>query len=134
MNTENQSKELALLKSKLDDPSYYSTKEYPKTAKRISELEEIIKTSDSISGLRSSLVEAKELAKGNDELAELAKIEIDESEAKIEELTVKLQELLIPKDPNAEKDCIVEIRGGAGGDEAALFAGELYIQNRIVKR
>jgi peptide chain release factor 1 len=126
MSTENYKKELEDLKGKLDDPSYFSTKEYPKTAKRISELEDLISTIESVDNLKSQLIEAEEMAKGSDELAELAQIEVEELKAKLETSEAKLQELLVPKDPNADKDCIVEIRGGAGGDEAALFAGELY--------
>ncbi len=119
--------ELNQLKSKLDDPSYYSSKEYPKTAKRIAELEEIIETIDKVSQLKSSTDQAKDILSGKDaELIEMAKIEIEENNSKVEKLQEKLQELLIPKDPNADKDCIVEIRAGAGGDEASLFAGELY--------
>lgn len=118
--------ELAQLQSKLDDPSYYSSKEYPATATRIAELEDVIATYTQIQKLEKELVEAKELAKGSDELAELALLEIGETNDKLDALHTKLEELLIPKDPNAHKNCIIEIRAGAGGDEASLFAGELY--------
>ena len=60
------------------------------------------------------------------ELRELAKEELRESRARREELEKKLRILLLPKDPNDEKNVIVEIRAGAGGDEAALFAADLY--------
>lgn len=118
--------ELQVLKSKLDDPSYFSSREYPKTAKRISELESIIGCIEEIESFKSSLAQAEELAKGNDELSELATLEVAELTEKINSTELKLQELLVPKDPNNEKDCIVEIRAGAGGDEASLFAAELY--------
>ncbi|MGN0161704.1 MAG: peptide chain release factor 1 [Lachnospiraceae bacterium] len=62
----------------------------------------------------------------DEELREMAKEELNESKAAVEELEQKLKILLLPKDPNDEKDIIVEIRAGAGGDEAALFAAELY--------
>lgn len=62
----------------------------------------------------------------DEEMRELAKEELAESKANIEALENKLKILLLPKDPNDEKNVIVEIRGGAGGDEAALFAAELY--------
>ena len=62
----------------------------------------------------------------DEELRELAKEELAESKEKVEELEQKLKILLLPKDPNDEKNVIVEIRAGAGGDEAALFASELY--------
>ena len=62
----------------------------------------------------------------DEEMRELAKEELNESKAKVEELENKLKILLLPKDPNDEKNVIVEIRAGAGGDEAALFAAEIY--------
>ena len=62
----------------------------------------------------------------DEEMRELAKEELNESKARIEELEQELKVLLHPKDPNDEKNVIVEIRAGAGGDEAALFAAEIY--------
>ena len=62
----------------------------------------------------------------DEELRELAKEELNDSKAKVEELEKKLKILLLPKDPNDDKNVIVEIRAGAGGDEAALFAADLY--------
>jgi len=62
----------------------------------------------------------------DEELRELAKEELNDSKAKVEELEKKLKILLLPKDPNNDKNVIVEIRAGAGGDEAALFAAEIY--------
>ena len=60
----------------------------------------------------------------DEEMKELAKEELSESKARVEELEQKLKILLLPKDPNDDKNVIVEIRAGAGGDEAALFAAE----------
>ena len=62
----------------------------------------------------------------DEEMRELAKEELNESKGKVEELENKLKILLLPKDPNDDKNVIVEIRAGAGGDEAALFAAEIY--------
>ncbi|WP_251388998.1 peptide chain release factor 1 [Mediterraneibacter agrestimuris] len=62
----------------------------------------------------------------DEEMREMAKEELNESKARIEELEHELKILLLPKDPNDEKNVIVEIRAGAGGDEAALFAAEIY--------
>ena len=62
----------------------------------------------------------------DEEMRELAKEELSESKAKVEGLEEKLKILLLPKDPNDDKNVIVEIRAGAGGDEAALFAAEIY--------
>ena len=62
----------------------------------------------------------------DEEMRELAKEELNESKKRVEELEQELKILLLPKDPNDDKNVIVEIRGGAGGDEAALFAAEIY--------
>ncbi len=62
----------------------------------------------------------------DEEMRELAKEELNESRARVEELEKELKILLLPKDPNDDKNVIVEIRAGAGGDEAALFAAEIY--------
>ena len=62
----------------------------------------------------------------DEEMRELAKEELSESRDRVEELEQKLKILLLPKDPNDDKNVIVEIRAGAGGDEAALFAAEIY--------
>ena len=62
----------------------------------------------------------------DEEMRELAKEELNESKARIEELEQELKVLLLPKDPNDDKNVILEIRAGAGGDEAALFAAEIY--------
>lgn len=118
--------ELTELKLRLENPSFFSSKDYPKTAKRIAELESVIETADAIEQAEKEIIDAEELAKGTDELAELAKMELEELSVKIQTLRTKLSELLVPKDPNNDKDCIVEIRAGAGGDESSLFAGELY--------
>ena len=62
----------------------------------------------------------------DEEMRELAKEELNESKGKVEQLEEQLKILLLPKDPNDDKNVIVEIRAGAGGDEAALFAAEIY--------
>ena len=62
----------------------------------------------------------------DEEMREMAKEELNEAKAKVEELEKELKILLLPKDPNDDKNVIVEIRAGAGGDEAALFAAEIY--------
>lgn len=120
-------KELAEIKARIAaDPSIYSSSDYPRLAKRQNFLEEVIATQERIKVLSAQRVEAEAIAGGTDELAELAQMELTELDATIVELTNRLQELLIPKDPNDEKDCIIEIRAGAGGDEASLFVAELY--------
>jgi peptide chain release factor 1 len=120
-------KELAEIKARIAaDPSIYSSNDYPRLAKRQSFLEDVITTQERLRVLTAQRLEAEQIAGGTDELAELAQMEITELDATIFGLTNKLQELLIPKDPNNEKDCIIEIRAGAGGDEASLFVAELY--------
>jgi peptide chain release factor 1 len=118
--------ELKQLKTKLEDPSIYSDPSYPRLAKRSKELEDIVSLFEQLDTLTLQKNEAAELAKGSDELAELAKIEVNELEAKIEQIAAELEETLTPKDPNDEKNVIIEIRAAAGGDESSLFAGELY--------
>ncbi len=126
MNNQELKTELQDLQAKLEDPSYFSSKEYPKTAKRIAEIEEIVSTQDEITKTEEALEEAREMIKSGGELAELAELEVSELEETLAKLHPKLQELLVPKDPNDDKDAIFEIRAGAGGDEAAIFAGDLY--------
>lgn len=75
----------------------------------------------------SGIEEAKELAKENDpEIKEMAKMELEELETKLPAIEEKLELELIPKDPNDNKNVIVEVRGAAGGDEGNIFAGDLY--------
>ena len=107
-------------------PDAYNAPDFTAKNKRFSELETLIAKATERQQLTSNLAKAKELATGGDELAELAKIEITETEARLAELEEELFILLTPKDPNDEKNIIMEIRAGAGGDEASLFAAELY--------
>lgn len=118
--------EYADLQAKLEDPNVYSDKNYPRLAKRQAELERVVGLFDTKAQTLKALEEAKELASGNDELAALAQDELKESEAKLADIEAQLAEALTPKDPNDDRDCIIEIRAAAGGDEASLFAGELY--------
>ncbi len=110
----------------LAQPDAYADSEFTKKNKRFTELENVIAKATERKTIEKQLLEAKDLANGNDELAELAKLEIPEDEAKLAALENELFIMLTPKDPNDEKNIIVEIRAGAGGDEASLFAGELY--------
>ena len=77
--------------------------------------------------IENGIEEAKELAKEHDpEIKEMAKMELAELEEKLPDVIKKLEIELIPKDPNDNKDVIMEIRGAAGGDEGKIFAGDLY--------
>lgn len=110
----------------LASPTAYSDPEFSSKNKRFTELEGIIEKAELRKTLEQQLTEAKELATGSDELAELAKMEVSETTDKLEKLEEELFIMLAPKDPNDEKNVIIEIRAGAGGDEASLFAAELY--------
>jgi peptide chain release factor 1 len=119
--------ELAQLQDRLRDPSIFSSKEYPKLAKRQSELESIIDLFDERARLLKSRQEAQELAQGSDaELAELAQSELESITPALEKNETSLHEALTPKDPNDDRDVVIEIRAAAGGDEASLFAADLY--------
>lgn len=107
-------------------PDAYSDPEFSKKNKRLIELQNLIEKGTLRDTLEAQLVEAKTLAGGNDELAELAKMEISEIEEQLPKLEEELFLMLAPKDPNDDKNVIVEIRAGAGGDEASLFGAELY--------
>lgn len=118
--------ELTGLADKLQDPAIFSAPEYPKLARRMSYLEETLALFDEKKRLQMDYAQAKDLSMSGDELAELAQQELDETDAKIQAIEQQLVEALTPKDPNDEKDVIIEIRAAAGGDEASLFGGELY--------
>jgi peptide chain release factor 1 len=118
--------ELTSIQAELSDPAVYARPEYPKLAKRQSELENLIALFDEVDKLEKQRLEAKALAGSNDEMGELARMELEELGPKIEVAQAKLQELLTPKDPNDERNAIFEIRSAAGGDESSLFAAELY--------
>ena len=118
--------EYSALSKFLAQPDAYNDPQFTAKNKRFSELEAIIAKATERKQVEQQLAEARELATGNDELAEIAKAEIPEDEAKLAQLEENLFILLTPKDPNDEKNIIMEIRAGAGGDEASLFAAELY--------
>lgn len=106
-------------------PDAFSSPDFRTNTKRHALLEEILRVHSELLRAQQQLEEAKELQNDPD-LGELAKAEIPEHEEKIAVLHESLFELLAPKDPNDDKDVIIEIRAGAGGDEASLFAAELY--------
>lgn len=107
-------------------PDAFSDPEFSSKNKRFSELEDLINLARKRDQLQKNIAEAKELVGGGDELAELAKDDLANSEVELEKLEEDLFIMLAPKDPNDEKNVIIEIRAGAGGDEASLFAAELY--------
>ncbi len=104
--------------------------DYQKAAqisKERSEIEEVYEKAREYRQTWEQLYEAKELVdSGDEELLELARMDIDSLEPKLEKLENELKRLLVPTDPRDKKNVIMEIRAGAGGDEAALFAAELF--------
>lgn len=118
--------ELTELQTKLLDPAIYSSPEYPKLARRQKQLEDTLALFDELSRIKQQETEAQEMIDAGGELAVLAQSELEELNNQKTKSTAALTEALTPKDPNDEKDVIMEIRGAAGGDESSLFAGELY--------
>ncbi|MCG3865899.1 MULTISPECIES: peptide chain release factor 1 [unclassified Photobacterium] len=112
----------------LGDPSVLADQNRFRTlSKEYSQLEEVTKCFQAYQQAKEDLVAAEEMAQEDDaEMREMAQEEIKEAKAEIERLADELQVLLIPKDPNDDRNCFVEIRAGAGGDEAGIFAGDLF--------
>jgi peptide chain release factor 1 len=102
-------------------------KSYAKLNKEYKELDKVVKKYEEYDLLLKNLDSAREVLRTekDPDFREMAKVEIDELLARQEPLEAEIKELLIPKDPNDSKNIILEVRGGAGGDEAALFAGDL---------
>ncbi|HET7707105.1 MAG TPA: peptide chain release factor 1 [Thermoanaerobaculia bacterium] len=117
------------LQQRLADPSIVTdVAAYRDTMKALSEIGDVVAKYRELKAVRKSLAETREMItsiKGEDELRELAQMELDELEAKEPVLEDELRVLLQPKDPNDEKNVFVEIRAGTGGDEASLFAAEI---------
>ncbi len=118
--------EFAEIEQQLQDPAIFSDPSYPKLAKRRSKLADLLSLFDQKHQLEEAYKQASELATGNDELAILAQEELRETEAALTINETRLIEALTPQDPNNDRDVIIEIRAAAGGDESAIFAGELY--------
>lgn len=110
----------------LSRPDAFSDPDFASKNRRLSEVEELITTSQRRETLQKQIREAKELSVQGDELADLAKEELPELESELQKINEQLFIMLTPKDPNDHKNVIVEIRAGAGGDEASLFGAELY--------
>ncbi len=103
-------------------------KKFSQLNKEYKDLEKIVSKYNQFKDANNHLQQAKEVLQKekDEEMREMAKMEIDELEPKIEKLESDLKELLIPKDPNDDKNVMLEIRAGTGGDEAAIFAGDLW--------
>ncbi len=115
------------LSMKVSDPDVIANQTvWRKSMKEMGEMEPIVKKYEEYRKAKEGIEDAKEMINsGDDELKELAKMELSELEDKLPELEKELQILLLPKDPNDEKNVYLELRAGTGGEEAALFAGDL---------
>lgn len=101
--------------------------QYRKTTKTISEIEDVVRVFRQWRDLQSRFDQAKGMLTDSDaDMVEMANAEIAEVEAQIPAVEEELQFLMLPKDPNDSKDVILEIRAGTGGDEASLFAAEVF--------
>ena len=117
--------ELKEIEDFLARPDAYNDPDFPAKSKRANLLREILEINTKIAQNESNLKEAEELI-NDPELGEIAREDIKSLKSALETDKAKLEELLIPRDPEDDKPAIIEIRAGAGGDEASLFAGELY--------
>lgn len=139
INIDELQNELQTLQQFLADPNAFNDPDFATKSKRLNEVEHLINLAKQRQQFKHQLAEAKELAASNDELAELAAQEVPSLTAKITAINNTINALLAPRDPNDSKNVIMEIRAGAGGDEASLFAGELlkmylrYAENHRLK-
>lgn len=117
--------ELVKVEDFLASPDAFSKPDFAAKAKRANVLREIIDLNAKIETEEKNLSEA-ELLVNDPDLGEIAREDVARLKTEIPELKTELEELLIPKDPADDKPAIIEIRAGAGGDEASLFASELY--------
>jgi peptide chain release factor 1 len=103
-------------------------KRYAVLSKEYKDLGEVVKKTKEYESLLNTIEEAKEIiADGSDkEMVEMAKMEMDESNERIPAIEEEIKFLLIPKDPEDSKNAVVELRAGTGGDEASIFAGDLF--------
>ncbi len=123
-------KRYAELNRRLYEPSVAADpEEYQKIMKEIKSIEEIVLTYREYKAAQQTEQDSLEIlgdGSTESELRELAQMELDEAKEKLETLSEQLKILLLPKDPNDDRNVIVEIRGGAGGEESALFSAVLY--------
>ena len=117
--------ELTQLNQFLENPKAYLESDFAAKSKRKAEVESILDLKNEITRAEQQIKD-DEMIVPDPELGEMAKLEIQELTEKIAELTRQLEDKLIPRDPDDDKPVIMEIRAGAGGDEASLFAAELY--------
>jgi len=126
------------LQRKIAEPDVATdVKAFREAMKSISEMQDVVAKYRELKGVRKRLADAREMLRSDDEMRELAQVELAELELKEPALEQEIRVLLQPKDPNDEKNVFVEIRAGTGGDEASLFAAEImrmYIRYAESKR
>jgi len=126
------------LQQKIADPSVVTdVAAYRNAMKAIAEIDEVVAKYRELRDVRKRIADAREMLRNDDEMRELATMELAEIESKEPRLEAELKVLLQPRDPNDEKNVFVEIRAGTGGDEASLFAAEImrmYIRYAEIKR
>ncbi len=112
----------------LGDPEVIGNQEkFRNLSKEFSQLEDVVAGFNAYQQAQENLASAQEMLEEDDaEMREMAQEEIKEAKEQLENLESELQILLLPKDPNDDHNCFLEIRAGAGGDEAAIFAGDLF--------
>ncbi len=125
MNEQNFNEEKAQIEEFLAQTEAYADPDFAAKSRRLAEINEILDLIEQIKRAKQNLEEATELIH-DPELGEMAQEDVRLLGQKIDELNVELEEKLLPRDPADDKPAIMEIRAGAGGDEASLFAGELY--------
>lgn len=125
MDLEKFKEELAEIEEFLARPDAYADPEFAAKSKRATVLREILELDKKIRQFNANLTEAEELI-NDPELGEIAREDTEKLKKELKMAQEKLEELLIPRDPADDKPAIIEIRAGAGGDEASLFASELH--------
>lgn len=125
MDLENFKEELRQIEDFLAQPDAYADSEFAAKSKRANTLREILDLNKKIEHLKANLEEANSLL-NDPELGEIAKEDSEKLKNELKVAEEKMEELLIPRNPEDDKPAIFEIRAGAGGDEASLFAAELY--------
>ena len=123
---ENVEKRYEELNEKISDPEVIANQnEWKKLMKEHADIEEIVEKYREYKKVQNSIEDLKEMLEDK-EMHDLAQAELDEARANLPKIEEELKLLLVPKEPNDDKNVIVEIRGGAGGEESSLFAGDLF--------
>ncbi len=118
--------ERAELEQRLSDPTAYARPDYRETAQRFARVQDLVRLGEQWQKLSASIAEMEDLRNADDELRDELTQAIEADRRRVDELAKQFRLLLAPPDPNDEKNAIVEIRAGTGGDESSLFAADLF--------